>query len=73
MQPQVGTLKQKFQIWIDTIILGHINRVDITVALNTTIWKSLLYPLAATTLTEEDCNNIMRPTIMAALPRLGLN
>ena len=42
-------------------------------ALNTTIWKLLSYPLAATTLLEEDCNNIMRPTIMAALPRLGLN
>ena len=50
-----------------------IYNLDITVTLNTTIWKLLLYPLATTTLTEEDFNNIMRPTIMAALPRLGLN
>ena len=73
MTSQVKTLKEKSQVWVDNIIAGHLNRVNITVALNTTIWKSLSYPLAATTLLEEDCNNTMHPTIIVALPRLGLN
>ena len=73
MKSQVRTLKKKSQVWVDKIIAGHLNRVYITVALNTVIWKFLSYPLDATILLEEDCNNIMRQTIMAALPRLGLN
>jgi hypothetical protein len=37
--------------------------------MNTTILKSLKYPLLATTLTVEECHKIISPALIAAIPR----
>lgn len=52
------------------------NRLDRTTAwvnLQTTVTKTLEYPLPATTLTREECLYIMRPLCQAGLPAMGIN
>jgi hypothetical protein len=42
-------------------------------ALKTTILKKLEYPLPALTLTEMQCNTIIRPVLSAMLPKAKYN
>lgn len=66
-------MKAKSQDWEDTITAGHMDQVNVAIALTTTIWRTLSYPLLATVFTKEECEEIMRPAIRAALPKMGLN
>ena len=42
-------------------------------ALSTTIITKLRYPLTVTTMSQKDCDEIMRPILHAALPAIGVN
>ena len=63
----VDRLRQKADEWGSNVTLGHLNRHDAWLALNSTIMRSLLYPLPALTLREEQCTKIMAPVIAAGL------
>ena len=54
----VNALTNKAQAWHDNIILGQLKRDLAWQASQTTIMKSIEYPLAALTLTEDECKNI---------------
>ena len=69
----VNTLRQKAEEWKPNIQSGHLNRLEAWLALNSTIMKSLLYPLPALTLTEAQCTKIMAPVISAGLNCLGVS
>jgi len=69
----VNTLRQKAEEWKANIQSGHLNRHEAWLALNSTIMKSLLYPLPALTLTEAQCTKIMAPVISAGLNCLGVS
>jgi hypothetical protein len=62
-------LKQKSKQWAENIRIGHLRRDDAWEAMNTTILRSLDYPLMATTLSEEECRKIISPVLLVALPR----
>ena len=51
---------------------SYISRFLASLAVSTTIMKSLGYPLAALTLTESQCNKFMIPIEQAPLPKMGV-
>ena len=69
----VASLRQKAEEWGSNVRSGHLNRHEAWLALNSTIMRSLLYPLPALTLTEEQCTKIMAPVIAAGLNCLGVS
>jgi len=73
MTQQCEDMKAKSRDWADKISSGHMDRVNVSIALRTTIWRTLGYPLATTLLTLEQCDEIMKPALNAALPKMGLN
>ena len=58
--------------WADKVRVGHLTRFDAWTAFNTTVMKTLEYPLLALTLTEEECNSIMAPVISGGLSNMGI-
>mmetsp|Transcript_5909 Transcript_5909/g.9058 ORF Transcript_5909/g.9058 Transcript_5909/m.9058 type:complete len:1660 (+) Transcript_5909:3576-8555(+) len=73
MKHQVQRMKRQSKDWADKITAGHMDRVNVAIALKTTVWRTLGYPLAATLLTKAECEDIMKPTINAALSKMGMN
>jgi len=69
MEDQVEAIQAKVTKWVDRIQTKHINATNVWCCLNSTITKTLEYPLMATTLTEEDLGAIMWPLLQAALPK----
>jgi hypothetical protein len=43
--------------------------MDAWLTLRSTVWKTLEYPLTCTTLTEKQCEQIMRPAMSAGLAK----
>jgi hypothetical protein len=66
-QMEITSFRSKSEEWSKYISLGHLNRQDTWLATETTILKSLLYPLAALTLTEKECNHIIAPVLESGL------
>jgi hypothetical protein len=60
-------LRRKAEVWRDYIKTGHLTKKDAWLATETTIMRSLLYPLPALTLTEKECNHIIAPVLEAGL------
>ena len=59
--------------WIKQIKSCFLYRSEVLLALMTTISRTWLYPLQATTFTPEDCDDIVRPLYAEILPKLGAN
>ena len=66
-------MKAKATEWKDLVQAGHLKRRTVWQALETTIMKSLEYPLPALTLTETECTSIMHPILKAALPKTSIS
>jgi predicted lipid carrier protein YhbT len=60
-------LRHKAEEWSEYINAGHLNRQDAWLATESTILKSLLYPLALLTLMEKECNHIIAPVLESGL------
>lgn len=59
--------RDKTTLWADKVRSGYLNQYDAWRALTSTIMKSTEYPLAATSLTQIQCNTIMAPAMKAGL------
>jgi hypothetical protein len=57
------------QKWAAQIKASNLRQMDAWLALRYTIWKTLEYPLTGTTLTEKQCEHIMRPAMSAGLAK----
>lgn len=68
----VEAMTKKAEVWANLIYTGHLQREEVWRALNSTIIKSLEYPLTATTLTAEETQSIFAPIRQAALPKSGI-
>jgi hypothetical protein len=55
--------------WAAQIKASDMRQNDAWLALRSTIWKTLEYPLTCTTLTEKQCEHIMRPAMSAGLAK----
>eukprot|EP00957_Ditylum_brightwellii_P131014 9993652-Ditylum_brightwellii.AAC.1 len=65
-------LKKITTSWSDQVKTGHLKVSDAWQYYQTTIQKSLEYPLLTTTLSEEECKKIERPALEIALKRSSL-
>lgn len=73
MTNQFTQMYKDTQDWADKITAGHMDHSTAYIALTTTIWKKLCYPLQATLLSKQECDQIMKPVLNAILPKMGLN
>lgn len=71
MLQQYDTLKKAATLWASQIQKGKLSRADAWLALTSTIWKSLFYPLPTTCLSKQQCESIMSPAINQAVVAMG--
>jgi hypothetical protein len=69
---QCNKMKEKALLWADHMRTGSIRKHETWLALTSTIWHTLCYPLNSTNLTKEQCQQIMAPVINYALPAMGV-
>jgi hypothetical protein len=62
-------LRKKASEWSNLVLTGHLSVEDVRRAMDTTVIKSLEYPLPALTLTEKQCHRIMAPVLQVTLPK----
>jgi hypothetical protein len=71
-QEEVTYLRQCGEAWKERIRTGHLPRHLAWQALTTTILPKIHYPLAATTLTLDQCKYFMAPILQGGLPTSGI-
>ena len=70
---QIKHMRRVAEVWYDQIRVGHLSRYDAWSALQSTVMKTLEYPLLALTLTEAECSTIMAPVLTGGLPNIGVS
>ena len=70
---QVSKMLQKAHKAAEMIRTSNVQPHEVWLGLTTMTMKALEYPLSATTLSEKQCNTIMRPILNAFLPKAQLN
>lgn len=65
-------MTEKTKKWADNLRVGRISRPQAWLALTCTIWKTLVYPLPAMTLSKRQCEAIMRPAVQQGLRSAGI-
>jgi hypothetical protein len=69
---EVKFLRERVLTWADNLRTGQIKKELAWYCLNSTILKTIEYPLMATTLTRHDTHQIMQPLLKAALNSCGI-
>ena len=69
---QVKELRKITESWADRVRSGYIKKEDAWYYFQTTVKKSLEFPLVATTLTKEECRKIESPALKVALQCSGM-
>ena len=69
---QHAELRKKTEDFAECMRTGFLSKNDAWYAINTTIMKTLEYPMTATTISEENWEHIMVPLLAAGLPRAGM-
>jgi hypothetical protein len=68
MFDEIKKLKQAAALWCDGVKTKRIQPEEAWYSLSATILKTLEYPLVATTLSREQCQDILKPVLKTALP-----
>jgi hypothetical protein len=63
---------QKHSLRKEQMRTGVIKKNDTWLALQSTIWRTLCYPLNAVNLIKQQCEAIMSPILQYALPAMGI-
>jgi hypothetical protein len=63
---------EKAHLWEDQMRTGVISKAKTWLALQTTIWRTLCYPLNALHLTQQQSEKIMSPVLNQALSAMGV-
>jgi len=72
MQDERDYLLQKASQWAETVRSKQLSRSEAWYCVQSTIMKTLEYPLVATSLSRSDVDTIMTPILKAILPKLGI-
>jgi exonuclease III len=70
MSAQIKFLRSKAIKWSRTVRSTKLFRTDVWYCLNSTIMRTLEYPLLVTTMTKTQCDHIMSPILQAILPSI---
>ena len=73
MQGQKEKLIKKSMEWAENMGKAYLYKSEANLALNTTLARTWAYPLQATSLTLEECEEIMKPAYKVILAKLGSN
>ena len=65
----IEALTNKSEQWSEYVSTGHLTASEARLALDSTIMQTLAYPLQALTLSEKECNKIMKPILDAGLTK----
>jgi hypothetical protein len=69
---QFQKMKAASAKWADQLRTGRLRRSEVWLALLSTLWRSLYYPLPCTDLTKQQCEAIMAPALSQALLAMGV-
>jgi len=72
LDQQFEKMKKAATTWADSLRTGCISRNEAWLALQSTILRTLTYPLAALRLTPSQCEAIMSPILQYCLPAIGV-
>jgi hypothetical protein len=70
---QIAQLRKKTKEFADCMRTGYLSKNNAWYAINTTIMKTLEYLMTATTISEAEWEDIMKPLLKAGLPRAGIS
>jgi hypothetical protein len=71
MEAQVSRLTKASSLWVAQIATSKLGGPDTWIALTSTLWKTLGYPLQTTSMTRVACEKIMAPAITQGLRSMG--
>ena len=69
MAAQLKYLREKVAAWVEKIRVRHLPHHLVWLSLRTGIYKTLEYPLAATTFSELECRELVAPLLKVGLSR----
>jgi len=69
---QIQVLKSKAQYWGRRLQKGYLNKYDVDMGYKSALLPKLEYPLGVTTITEKDCNDIIKTVNPHFLNKLGI-
>jgi hypothetical protein len=69
---QIAKLQGKVLEWVKHISSGRLSKAEMWIAVQSTILRTLSYPLPAVTLTKQVWEAILSPLLCCVLPRLGI-
>ena len=67
MKSQIRHLKHKLDEWLTKIEDEHLPRGAVRASFFGTIWQTIIYALPVTTISMEECGDLMRPIFMRLL------
>jgi Reverse transcriptase (RNA-dependent DNA polymerase) len=65
-------LMEQAELWAERVRTGHLDKRFVWQSLTTTVMAKISYPLAATTMSEQECDDIDRIVLRTALPHSGV-
>ena len=65
-------LQKKIQQWSEHIAAGRLSKSEMWMAVQSTILRTLAYPLPALNLSKKEWDGILSPLLATVLPRLGI-
>jgi hypothetical protein len=72
LDAQFNKMFKAVNTWVDGLRTGKISKTEVWLALQSTILRTLYYPLPATRLTKSQCEAILSPLLHYCLPALGI-
>ena len=70
---QIESLNAKATKFADSIRCGRISQDNALMAMKSTIWKSLEFPMATTSLSKKEWEAIISPILREGLPKMSTN
>ncbi len=71
-ESQFKKMKEASIKWADQVRTGRLKRSEVSLALHSTLWRTLAYPLPCAALSKHQCEEIMAPALLQALPAMGV-
>ncbi len=69
---EIKRLRNKIETWGEHVRTGYLQRQEAWYCLQTTIMKTIDYSLPASTLSEQEFQEIMKPVLQVGLPKAGI-
>jgi hypothetical protein len=72
VEGEISKLQSVIDTWVQKLSSGKLSCQDMWIALNSTIFRTLSYPLPVLNLTRQQWESLLKPLLKFALPSLGV-